>query len=264
MQVDKRTIQRDIDDIRSHFFDSEEYGGQRLEVTYSHQDNSYFLDGEDTRQNNHTFKMLLLLIRSSTPVINQDIHQLLETMILTQYEQDNKDLLKVLNSFNINKSPLPIENIQHVNNAMEQSHSLYHHDHQTEVDPHALGLQFGDFTPQVSQKNKIYDYKLNEHTFTSTDTPSKDKIQTVTFEIEKSLWQSLKDTVSVTSVETVTNQSVVATLKMNVNDALILSYTHAPLVRLTDPTPVKDMITNKLIAMIDIYVNQSINTKEHK
>lgn len=27
MSVDKRTIQRDIDDIRSHFYDSEEYGG---------------------------------------------------------------------------------------------------------------------------------------------------------------------------------------------------------------------------------------------
>lgn len=70
MNVNARTIQRDIDDIRTHFYDSEEYGGKRVEVTYSHQDNCYFLDNEVTSPNDYTFKYLLIIIRTLTPTIN--------------------------------------------------------------------------------------------------------------------------------------------------------------------------------------------------
>lgn len=225
MQVDKRTIQRDIDDIRSHLFDSEEYGGQRLEITYSHLDNSYFLDGNDTRHTHHLFKILLLLIRATTPVLNKEIHQFLETLIFNQYKQNYKDLLSILNSFGINEAPLPIENIQHIHQALEQSHSLYHHEHQTEIDPLALSYRVDEFIVQASQESKVYEYSLHDNTLTTTETPSRHKVETVTFEIENSLWERLKNNVSLISIDTTPKDSVIVTLKMNINDALNYSIT---------------------------------------
>lgn len=38
LEVDERTIQRDIDDIRNYLFDNDEYQ-QRMEVTYQHKTN---------------------------------------------------------------------------------------------------------------------------------------------------------------------------------------------------------------------------------
>lgn len=42
LEVDERTIQRDIDDIRNYLFDNEEFQ-QRMEVTYQHKTNEYRL-----------------------------------------------------------------------------------------------------------------------------------------------------------------------------------------------------------------------------
>lgn len=262
MQVDKRTIQRDIDDIRSHFFDSEEYGGQRLEITYSHLDNSYFLNDDDARQNDHLFKMLLILIRTTTPVLNKELHQLLETLIFTHYKKDSKDLARVLSSFTVNEAPLPIENIQNVIQSIEQSNSLYHHENQIEVDPLSLGYKLDTFIMQANEGNKAYEYNLHDNTFTPTGISSRNKVQSITFEIENSLWDRLKNIVSLLSLESRTQTSVIVTLKMNVNDALTLCYTQAPSVRLIEPTSIRDMITDKLMAMIKMYAVQSTNIKE--
>lgn len=73
----------------------------------------------------------------------------------------------------------------------------------------------------------------------------------------------LKSTVTFLSLDAGTERSVIITLKIDIKDALILSLSQAPLIHLINPMPVKDMITDKLIAMIESYVNQTINKKEY-
>lgn len=258
MNVDKRTIQRDIDDIRSHFYDSEEYGGQRLEVTYSHLDNCYYLDGNITHADKHTFKYLLIMIRSLTHTLSKDIYQLLESLILTQYKRQSSDLFDILSSFTISSVKIPYENIDQFMSAHKESHSLYHYEKQAEMMPLSLSYKSGEFSAYLLNKNRIEEHNLTHTNITSTETTSNQKIQQVTFEIERNYWDTFKESISVYSVETMTEEIVIATFNIGVDDAIGICFNSAPYIRLISPSHLKKLISDKLIEMNKVYIHQSV------
>lgn len=258
MSVDKRTIQRDIDDIRSHFYDSEEYGGQRLEVTYSHLDNCYYLDGDITHADKHVFKYLLLMIRSLTPTLNKEIYQLLESLILTQYKRQSSDLFDTLSSFTISSVKIPYENIDQFMSTYKESHSVYHYEKQSEMMPLSLSYKSGEFSAYLLNKNSIEEHNLTHTNITSTETTSNQKIQQVTFEVERNYWDTFKESIPVYSVETITEDIVIATFNIDVNDAINISFNSSPYVRLVSPSHLKKLVSDKLIEMNKVYIHQSV------
>lgn len=259
MNVDKRTIQRDIDNIRNHFYDSDEYGGRRLNIVYSHIDNSYYLEGYKNQRKAHTFKYLLLMIRSFTHTLNHDIYQLLESQILNQYQSDRETLYSILSTFKIHRTVLPTENLDQFMNAIKYSISISMNNSKNLQLPLALNYKMGDFHALTLDKRKIEQYNLTHCTFTSTSQSQKPPSQLVTFEIERSYWELFKARTDIITIEDMSDHAVIASIQASANDVQSICFQNPPFVRLIGPKYLKKMIEDQLISLNKIYLSQSVS-----
>ncbi|RAI81040.1 HTH domain-containing protein [Macrococcoides goetzii] len=100
LEVDERTIQRDIDDIRNYLFDNDEYQ-QRMEVTYQHKTNEYRLIRHNTLLDSNILSILIMHLKNHSSVISRDMYELLKSIIYKFYSHDTKHLLEQINMFHV-------------------------------------------------------------------------------------------------------------------------------------------------------------------
>lgn len=89
-----RSIQRDIDDLRSFFFNQNEYGGINQELIYDKKLNAYKLD-PPLRQiltNQETFAVLKILLESRS-LSKQELYPILEKLIACCVPRENKKMV---------------------------------------------------------------------------------------------------------------------------------------------------------------------------
>ncbi|RYS09592.1 helix-turn-helix transcriptional regulator [Staphylococcus pseudintermedius] len=100
LEVDERTIQRDIDDIRNYLFDNEEFQ-QRMEVTYQHKTNEYRLIRHNALLDSNILSILIMHLKNHSSVISRDMYELLKSIIYKFYSHDTKHLLEQINMFHV-------------------------------------------------------------------------------------------------------------------------------------------------------------------
>lgn len=261
MSVDKRTIQRDIDDIRSYLYDSEEYGGQRIDVEYNHQNESYQLSDHKAQKDSTPFRAILIMIRSHTPVLHKQIYDVLQELIEKEYGHDRKVLQELLRRFVIKDTQLPFHNMNLVIQSIINLDYLHLSDASLEVEPLDIVHDLSKYYLRYRHQNKLSledlsEIQIEKSKLDSMSSPLNDI--GITLEIEKNLWLNLREHYELITLDTIQDHHVVATFQMTMNDAFSVCLEYSPNIRLVGPASIKEMFHKKLLELSEVYFSQKI------
>lgn len=259
--VHPRTIQRDIEDIREYLSDSNEHF-YRQEIVYSHANNAYSISNNQSKMDSLPFQMLLLHLYYHSPIMHKPIYDTLKLIINESFTHDASILLSIMNKFNVIKPNINYKIIMTLHKAIE---------HHLKVNITTEEGIIEDITPiklkcihhsfYLTYEKDTLQFKMNFLNIQAVQIVDQCTTPTTldtTLEMTKTLWHQLKDIFSVSLIETISDDKIIVTFKMTVDEMIEVLLLHSPQVRLIHSSH-NEQFFNHLIRLNQVYFTQEIS-----
>ncbi|MCU7557956.1 helix-turn-helix transcriptional regulator [Macrococcus capreoli] len=256
LEVDERTIQRDIDDIRNYLFSNEEYQ-QSMEVIYQYNSNEYKLLRHEILHDSSTFSLLIMHLKNHTSVITRDIYDLLKSIIYKFYSHDTRNLLEQINQFHVIDNSI-ITMIPKIQAAIMKQHTVsFKYNNEkivgVPVDITSWHSQYALWLNKNKQQfhlDKIKHLKIID----SENTVSEKVVLTMT----KDVWHILKNQYSVDIIENISDDQITVTFNMTYPETLSVCILYSPHIMLISPSYMHQSLVKFLLATNAVYMNKQI------
>lgn len=258
--VNPRTVQRDIDEIRTYLSDSNEHL-YRQEIIYNHSLNAYSISNHLSHRDSYPLRMILTQLYSLSPVMHEKIYDTLKTIITENYNHDMNELVRLLKQFAVIDSESDYKIISQIQNAIFHNDKICivtSRDVITNTIPLEINYKHSDF---------FLTYRSEENEFTiklSTISSIKEERQkstgqeaTTTFEMTKDVWHILKDLYKVTIIESITDNNIIASFNMTKESVIETLLIYSPNIRLINSLYSNEFY-NHLLSLNHVYYTQQI------
>lgn len=258
LEVDERTIQRDIDDIRNYLFDNDEYQ-QRMEVTYQHKTNEYRLIRHNALLDSNILSILIMHLKNHSSVISRDVYELLKSIIYKFYSHDTKHLLEQINMFHVvdeEKNTLTVLSI--LQEAIHQQNTIKFKYHGAEIVGTPVQItsthnQYKLWLKKSNRQFRIKNIKSLQKTDAEISNPEK-----VILKMTKDVWHVLKDQYSVDVIESISDNQFTVSFYMTYPEVLTVCMMYSPHIMLISPSYMYQPLVNFILAINAVYMNQQI------
>ncbi|MCG1605523.1 hypothetical protein K4T47_10155 [Staphylococcus epidermidis] len=257
--VGNKSIQRDIKDLNTFFYESDYWKNDNTKVVYSRSLSGYRLLNKSYSNHSLAILSLLIKIKSLTPIMHKSVYDLFLKNINDSRIEDTYVLKNVLNHFNLRNDPLPGENL------MKLQESINRHlkarikiDEKFVIKPLSLMYMHYDYWLTYEHNKKLYTRKvrniesvniLESHPYTNSSSS-----QSVEFEIDKSIWAQFKQQFSIEKILKYEGDKVIALVLCTELDSYYIAYQLAPLARMIGPKSYIESFINRLEKIKSTYI----------
>lgn len=256
LEVDERTIQRDIDDIRNYLFDNDDFQ-QRMEVTYQYKSNEYRLVRKEAVLDSITFSLLVMHLQSYSTVIEQNMYELLKQIIYKFYNHDGKYLLEQLEKFTVINN-VSVDMVSKLQTAIKYQNNIsfiYEGERVTGV-PVNITSNHSQYTIWLRQKTlKFYIKDIKNLQIIGTENLPDEK---VVLKMSKDVWHILKNQYIVDTIDTFSDDQITVTFNMTYPEVLKVCTLYSPHIMLISPSYMYQPLVNFILALNAVYMNQEI------
>lgn len=265
LEVNERTVQRDIDDIRAFLSDTNEHL-YRQEVKYDYQQHAYFLQNNEVKKNSSSFHKILMNLYSLSPVMEKEIYDLCKSLIYKYFAFDSNALVERLNTFRITNGSTDYALLQDLEYFIKTSTIITiitQTNTFTEIFPLSLYYHYRGYRLSYFDGNNEKQLDISEIIEVH---PTKDKVANtfhhhVTLEMTMDLFRELKEVYSIEVIELFQHDKVIATFDMTMHEAVSICLLHSPYVRLISSAD-NNILFSHLLRLNSVYFNQQIKTKD--
>lgn len=118
--VSSKSIQRDINDLNTFFYESDYWNNKNTKAIYSRALDGYTLSNTSYSNDSLALLSLLIKIQSLTPILHVDVYNLFQQQIANYRIEDKYILKHVLNHFKIRSDKLPGRNLMKLQESIEK------------------------------------------------------------------------------------------------------------------------------------------------
>ena len=256
LEVDERTIQRDIDDIRNYLFDNDDFQ-QRMEVTYQYKSNEYRLVRKEAVLDSITFSLLVMHLQSYSTVIEKNMYELLKQIIYKFYNHDGKYLLEQLEKFTVINN-VSVDMVSKLQTAIKYKNNIsfiYEGERVTGV-PVNITSNHSQYIIWLRQKTmKFYIKDIKNLQIIGTENLPDEK---VVLKMSKDVWHILKNQYIVDTIDTFSDDQITVTFNMTYPEVLKVCTLYSPHIMLISPSYMYQPLVNFILALNAVYMNQEI------
>lgn len=256
LEVDERTIQRDIDDIRNYLFDNDDFQ-QRMEVAYQYKSNEYRLVRKEAVLDSITFSLLVMHLQSYSTVIEKNMYELLKQIIYKFYNHDGKYLLEQLEKFTVINN-VSVDMVSKLQTAIKYKNNIsfiYEGERVTGV-PVNITSNHSQYIIWLRQKTmKFYIKDIKNLQIIGTENLPDEK---VVLKMSKDVWHILKNQYIVDTIDTFSDNQITVTFNMTYPEVLKVCTLYSPHIMLISPSYMYQPLVNFILALNAVYMNQEI------
>lgn len=255
--VSSKSIQRDINDLNTFFYESDYWNNKNTKAIYSRALDGYTLSNTSYSNDSLALLSLLIKIQSLTPILHVDVYNLFQQQIANYRIEDKYILKHVLNHFKIRSNKLPGRNLMKLQESIEKKLQI-RIELQDKMIIKPLTLMYMHYDYWLT-----YEFNLSIHTVKVRDIKSVRLLEStfenvkhdtpVKFEIDLSIWQQFKQQFSVKQVLEHKNGKVIALVSCTELDSYYIAYQLAPLARMLGPQSYIDSFIQRLDTIKNMY-----------
>lgn len=258
--VNPRTVQRDIDEIRTYLSDSNEHL-YRQEVIYNHSLNAYSISNHLSHRDSYPLRMILTQIYSLSPVMHEKIYDTLKTIITENYNHDVNELVRLLKQFTVIDSESDYKIISQIQNAILQKNTINivtTDDAINNTSPLEIYYKNSDFFLAYRNEEEETSIRLsNVKSIQIEERQDKHEEKTSTFEMTKDVWHTLKDIYEVSLIESITDATIIVSFNMTRKNIFEVLLMYSPHIRLVN-SPYSNDFYSHLLRLNQVYFTQKI------
>jgi predicted DNA-binding transcriptional regulator YafY len=255
--VSSKSIQRDINDLNTFFYESDYWNNKNTKAIYSRALDGYTLSNTSYSNDSLALLSLLIKIQSLTPILHVDVYNLFQQQIANYRIEDKYILKHVLNHFKIRSDKLPGRNLMKLQESIEKKLQI-RIELQDKMIIKPLTLMYMHYDYWLT-----YEFNLSIHTVKVRDIKSVRLLEStfenvkhdtpVKFEIDLSIWQQFKQQFSVKQVLEHKDGKVIAPVSCTELDSYYIAYQLAPLARMLGPQSYIDSFIQRLDTIKNMY-----------
>lgn len=259
--VNPRTVQRDIDEIRTYLSDSNEHL-YRQEIIYNHSLNAYSISNHQSHRDSYPLRMILTKLYSLSPVMHEKIYDTLKTIITENYNHDMNELVRLLKQFTVIDSESDYKIISQIQNAILQKNTINIvtiHDVITNTTPLEIYYKHSDFFLAYINKREETSIRISSiQSIQVEKRQDKHEDNISTFEMTKEVWHTLKDIYDVSLIESITDTTIIVSFNMTRKNVFEVLLMHSPHIRLVNSHYSNDFYSH-LLRLNQVYFTQKIH-----
>lgn len=264
--VNPRTVQRDIDEIRTFLSDSNEHF-YRQDIVYNHSLNAYSISNRKLIKDSYPLRMILTQLYSLSPIMHQKIFDTLKIIINENYSHDITELSRLLKRFKTIDNDSNYKFISQIQNAIQEN-KLINIVYKDKIIQSALPLEIyyrqSDFFLIYKYERKEETIKLSGIQSIQIENKYADNYESIsTFEMTKDIWHVLKDLYEVNLIESIKDNSIIVSFNMMKNNVFEVLVTYSPHIRLINSPYAKDFYDH-VLSLNHVYITQKIVHKPNQ
>lgn len=258
-KVSEKSVQRDINDLNTFFYESEYWNNKNTKIIYSRALDGYTLSNGSFSNNSLALLSLLIKIKSLTPILHINVYNLFLECISNNRIEDKYILKSVLDHFNLRQEQLPGMNLMKLQESITKKLKVrIEFNDKIIVKPLSLMYMHYDYWLTYEYKTKIYTEKVRNiktvYILEASIYDSVPNMQPVKFEVDVSIWSQFKQQFSIKKVLKYIDNKVIVLVSCTELDSYYISYQLAPLARMLGPQAYIDSFINRLNEIKYIYM----------
>lgn len=256
--VSSKSIQRDINDLNTFFYESDYWNNKNTKVVYSRVEDGYILKNGSYSSDSLGLLSLLIKIKSLTPILHSHIYNILLSEISNKRVEDRYILKNVLNHFNIRTDQLPGVNLMKLQECITKGLKVrISFNGKFVVKPLSLMYMHYDYWFTYEYNGSIHNIKVRDIIDVRILNSNFDKVKNtnpIMFEIDKSIWNQFKHQFSIKQVLKHNDSKVTALVSCTELDSYYIAYQLAPKAKMIGPQSYIDSFIERLDSIKNTYV----------
>ncbi|MFY2153212.1 hypothetical protein ACOSZA_09830 [Mammaliicoccus sciuri] len=249
--VGEKSIQRDINDLNTFFYESDYWNNKNTKIVYSRSLDGYVLSNGSYSADSLALLSLLIKIKSLTPMLHKSVYNLFLDNISLNRIEDKYILKSVLNHFNLRSEPLPGIHLMNLQECITKGLKVrIELDEKLVVKPLSLMYMHYDYWLTYENEAKIHTIKVRDiksvYILEASTFENVPNLQPVKFEIDVSIWDQFKQQFSIKEILEYKDNKIIVLVSCTELDSYYIAYQLAPLARMLGPQAYIDAFINRL------------------
>ncbi|NWK83553.1 hypothetical protein HYE69_01820 [Staphylococcus sp. GSSP0090] len=255
--ISSKTLQRDITELNTFFYESDYWNNKETKVIYSRSLEGYTLINGSYSKSSLGVLSLLIKIKSLTPILHNDVYNVLLNEISYNRVEDKYILKSVLEHFKIRSGHLPGRNLMKLQESItKQLKTRIEIEDKIIVKPLSLMYMHYDYWLTYEQGGIIKNIKVRDIKSIRLLESKFEKVNNekpITFEVDLSIWNQFKQQFSIKEILNRENSKITVIVSCTELDAYYIAYQLAPLATIISPQNYIDNFIKRLESIKSIY-----------